>query len=113
MLIINNGPKNFMQVVIPRNSRTPVFKSKIVTTSLDYQTSVRFSIYEGESCIITYNNYLGEFTLENIPPAPKGVPRFDTVFSIDSNGILTVSAHDVSTGLWKGITINRDRRSFF
>ncbi|KAL6131125.1 hypothetical protein ACLB2K_069503 [Fragaria x ananassa] len=92
------GKKNNMEILVPRNTRIPVIKNKRLTTLVDNQTSVRFAIYEGESIKATENNYLGEFFLEDVPPAPKGVPRFDTYFSIDANGILSVSAQVRSTG---------------
>ena len=98
-----------MNVVIPRNSRIPVRKTTSVTTSYDYQESVNFSIYEGESSIAKNNNFLGEFTLHGIPPAPRHVPKFNVYFDMDANGVLSVSAEDMSTGQKKGIKINRDR----
>ncbi|KAI5346404.1 hypothetical protein L3X38_014283 [Prunus dulcis] len=57
------------------------------------------------------NTIFGEFCLNDIPPAPQGVPKFDTCFDIDENGILSVSAEDRSTGQKKGITFNSDRRN--
>ncbi|ONH96103.1 hypothetical protein PRUPE_7G107800 [Prunus persica] len=99
----------YMNVVIPRNSRIPVRKTTSVTTSYDYQESVNFSIYEGESSIAKNNNFLGEFTLHGIPPAPKHVPKFNVYFETDANGVLSVSAEDMSTGQKKGIKIKRER----
>ncbi|CAL2242755.1 unnamed protein product [Prunus armeniaca] len=103
--------KRYMNFVIPRNSRIPVRKKKSVTTIRDNQVTVRFPIYEGESENYMNNNFLGEFYLDGILPAPRGVPKFDVCFDIDSNGILSVSAEDTSTGQKKGITINSDRRT--
>ncbi|RXI08955.1 hypothetical protein DVH24_023099 [Malus domestica] len=65
-------------------------------------------VYEGESSIAKNNNFLAEFTLDGIPPAPQGVPSFEVCFNIDANGILNVSAEDKSTGQKKGITIKSD-----
>jgi L1 cell adhesion molecule like protein len=105
------GQDRTMTFLVPRNTRIPVTKNENLTTLYDNQNVVRFAIYEGESRIAAENNYLGEFTLSDIPPAPMGVPQFNTCFSIDANGILSVSAQDVSTGQKKGITINSERRS--
>ncbi|VVA21823.1 Hypothetical predicted protein [Prunus dulcis] len=99
----------FMNVVIPRNSRIPVRMTKTVTTRYDYQESVKFPIYEGENRIARDNNFLGEFTLHGIPPAPRHVPKFNVYFDMDANGVLSVSAEDMSTGQKKGIKINGDR----
>lgn len=99
-----------MEVVIPRNTRIPITRNFPGTTVYDNQRHVRVNIYEGESTTAVNNNCLGQFRLVDIPPAPKGVPEFDTCFNIDANGILTVSAEDKSTGQKKEITINSDRR---
>ncbi|KAL6273443.1 hypothetical protein ACE6H2_024135 [Prunus campanulata] len=104
-----DSSKLFMNVVIPRNSKIPVRKTKNVTTKRDNQKSVDFSIYEGESSIAKNNNFLGKFTLDGIPPAPKFVPQFTVYFDMDANGVLGVSAEDTSTGQIKGIKIKRDR----
>ncbi|CAL8125442.1 unnamed protein product [Prunus armeniaca] len=103
--------KHEMTVVIPRNTRVPVMKKQVLVTSFDNQKRVRFGVYEGESTTVKNNNFLGEFYLNDIPPAPKGVPKFDTCFDIDENGILSVTAEDRSTGQKKGITFNSDRRN--
>ncbi|CAL2242752.1 unnamed protein product [Prunus armeniaca] len=100
-----------MSVVIPRNTRIPVKKKGGFTTLFDNQTSVCFAIYEGESTRTMNNNFLGAFDLNDIPPAPQGVPKFDVCFHIDANGIMSVSAEDKSTGQKKGITFYSDRRN--
>ncbi|TQE07140.1 hypothetical protein C1H46_007193 [Malus baccata] len=100
-----------MSVVIPRNTRTPVKIIKGFTTLYDNQRGASFAIYEGESKMARDNNYLGEFELNDIPPAPRGVPKFEVCFDIDENGILHVSAEDKSTGHKKGLTFNCDRRT--
>ncbi|XP_024176968.1 heat shock cognate 70 kDa protein [Rosa chinensis] len=97
---------NCMKVVIPRNSRVPITKNTTNRTLYDYQTSARFPIFEGESEDTSNNNFLGDFTLFGIPQAPKGEIKFDVCFRIDENGILNVSAKDMSTGKERGITIN-------
>ncbi|PRQ59129.1 putative Heat shock protein 70 family [Rosa chinensis] len=101
-----------MSVVIPRNSRIPITKNETFRTYSDNQTDARFCIFEGESERTADNNFLGDFELHDIPPAPAGEAEFDTCFHIDANGILSVSAVDMSTGQKKEITINNDRRTF-
>ncbi|TQE07146.1 hypothetical protein C1H46_007199 [Malus baccata] len=104
--------EHIMSVVIPRNTRIPVkIMEKGFTTEYDNQRNVRFAIYEGESRMARDNNYLGEFKLNDIPPAPRSVPKFKVCFDIDENGILHVSAEDMSTGQKKGLTFNCDRRT--
>ena len=98
-----------MKVVIPRNTKVPVVKETTLVTIYDNQRSIRFAIYEGENTSTLSNNYLGEFSLNDIPPAPKGVPEFNVRFDIDVNGVLCVTAEEKSTGQKKGITINRDK----
>ncbi|XP_040364950.1 heat shock cognate 70 kDa protein-like [Rosa chinensis] len=104
--------KQFMNVAIPRNSRIPIRKKMMLGTLHDNQLSVGFPVYEGESRIAKQNNFLGQFSLHGIPPGPKGKARFDVCFDIDANGILSVSAEDMSTGQKKGIPINCDRKTF-
>ncbi|CAN6710285.1 unnamed protein product [Malus baccata var. baccata] len=98
-----------MNVVIPRNSSIPIKRNTTLVTLYDNQVSVIFPIYEGESTNPKNNNFLGQFMLDGIPPAPKGAAKFDVCFSIDANGILNVSAEDKSTGQRKGITIMSDK----
>ncbi|VFQ89034.1 unnamed protein product [Cuscuta campestris] len=82
-----------MSVVIPRNTPIPTKMTQHnYTTAVDNATSVLFPVYEGEMPIARDNYFLGGFTLHKIPPAPKGVAKFDVCFEIDANGILTVSA---------------------
>ncbi|PRQ59145.1 putative Heat shock protein 70 family [Rosa chinensis] len=104
--------KYYMYVMIPRNSRIPIKRKTTLANSFDNQSPVSFFVYEGESRIATQNNFLGKFSLDVIPPVPKGQAKFDVCFDIDANGILSVSAEDMSTGQKKGITINSDRRTF-
>ncbi|CAL9008049.1 unnamed protein product [Prunus brigantina] len=108
---VETGREGNMTVVIPRNTRIPVMKKKVFVTACDNQSSVSFCVYEGESTTVKNNNFLGEFYLNDIPPAPQGIPKFDTCFDIDENGILSVSAEDRSTGQKKGIAFNSDRRN--
>ncbi|KAM5556355.1 hypothetical protein ABKV19_023981 [Rosa sericea] len=103
--------EQFMNVLIPRNSRIPLRKRDGVTTVSDNQPFVSFPIYEGESRIPKDNNFLGKLKLDNIAPARSGVPRIYICFDIDANGILSISAEDMSTGQKKEIKINSDRRT--
>ncbi|XP_061996196.1 heat shock cognate 70 kDa protein-like [Rosa rugosa] len=105
----STGDRHFMTVVIPRNTRTPVMKHRVLKTACDNQEVICFSIYEGESERTLNNNFLGEFEIDGIPPGPKGVYKFDVHFDIDANGILSVRAEDRLSGRKRGITINRER----
>ncbi|XP_058767058.1 heat shock 70 kDa protein 4-like [Vicia villosa] len=97
-----------MSVVIPRNTSIPIKKSKGYTTGYDNHCSVSISVYEGERARATDNNLLGKFSLSCLPGAPRGQP-LDVCFVIDENGILTVSAKEVSTGNTNEITISNDK----
>ena len=83
--------------VIERNATIPTRKSRIFTTVTDNQTKVEVHVLQGEREVATHNKSLGRFELVGIPPAPKGVPQIDVTFDIDSNGIVNVSARDIST----------------
>ncbi|KAL6290937.1 hypothetical protein ACE6H2_008447 [Prunus campanulata] len=108
---VETDNEHIMSVVIPRNTRISVKKKEGFTTLFDNQDVVRFAIYEGESTRTMNNNFLGAFNLNDIPPAPQGVPKFDVCFHIEANGIMSVSAEDKSTGQKKGITFDSDRRT--
>ncbi|KAL6129506.1 hypothetical protein ACLB2K_072856 [Fragaria x ananassa] len=103
--------EKYMNAVIPKNTRIPVMKRKIVTTIHDKQKSIVFQIYEGDSRVAKENNFLGEFTLWDIPLTPKNVPKISVCFDIDASGIMCISAEDMTTGQRKEITINGDRRN--
>lgn len=84
-----------MNVLIPRNSVTPIKQKKTYTTYTDYETSVKIKIFEGERELTKDNFFVGEFILSNIEPAPRGKPKIEVSFNIDTNGIINVSAHDI------------------
>ncbi|KAM1162263.1 hypothetical protein PS2_001268 [Malus domestica] len=86
----------------------PVKRNYIVSTRHENQAAVRFAVYEGKSTTTVNNYFLGDFRLKDIPPAPRGVPKFNIIFDINSNGILNVSAEDMLTGQKKGITLTND-----
>jgi molecular chaperone DnaK len=92
-------------VVIDRNSRIPTRKSQVYSTAADNQTQVEIHVVQGERKMANDNKSLGKFTLDGIPPAPRGVPQIEVTFDIDANGILNVSAQDKATGRQQKITI--------
>ncbi|CAJ2671074.1 unnamed protein product [Trifolium pratense] len=93
-----------MEVVIPRNTTIPVKKTLDCATSKDNQSSALIKVYEGERALARENNFLGSFRLSGLSPALRGHP-LDVCFSIDENGILTVSVEEVSTGNLSEIVI--------
>ncbi|KAJ2232539.1 Heat shock protein ssb1 [Coemansia sp. RSA 485] len=95
-----------MGVVVPRNTPIPTNKQRVFTTVVDNQTHVEFPIYEGERPMTKDNNRLGDFDLNGIIPAPRGVPELEVTFDIDANGILKVTAVDKASGRKANITIS-------
>ena len=91
--------------LITRNSTVPVRKSHNFTTTRDGQTAVKIRVLQGESERADENHLLGEFVLADIPPAPKGTPEIEVAFDIDANGIVNVSARDLSSGKAQSITV--------
>jgi molecular chaperone DnaK len=94
-----------MTTLIPRNTTIPARKSEVFSTAEDNQTAVDIKVYQGERSMAADNMLLGEFRLEGIPPAPRGVPQVEVTFDIDANGIINVSAKDRATGKEQQITI--------
>jgi molecular chaperone DnaK len=91
--------------LIERNTTIPTKKSQVFTTAEDGQTSVDIAIFQGEREMARDNKSLGQFRLEGIPAAPRGIPQIEVTFNIDANGIVNVSAKDLGTGKEQTITI--------
>ena len=87
-----------MTVLIPRNTTIPAKKTEVFSTADDNQTAVDIKILQGERPMANNNKMLGNFRLDGIPPAPRGIPQVEVTFDIDANGILNVNAKDKATG---------------
>ncbi|MDX1785465.1 MAG: Hsp70 family protein, partial [Roseovarius sp.] len=91
--------------LIDRNTTIPTNKSQIFSTAEDNQNAVTIRVFQGEREMAADNKMLGQFNLENIPPAPRGMPQIEVTFDIDANGIESVQAKDKGTGKEQKITI--------
>ena len=91
--------------LIERNTTIPTKKSQVFSTAADNQPAVTISIFQGDRKMARDNKALGNFNLDGIPPAPRGMPQIEVTFDIDANGILNVSAKDLGTGKEQKITI--------
>jgi molecular chaperone DnaK len=96
--------------IIARNTPIPIQHTETFTTAADLQTAVTIHVYQGERPMSADNTSLGEFNLEGLAPAPRGVPKIDVTFDIDANGILNVTAKDTVTGKSQSIRISGSTR---
>ena len=94
-----------MTTLIPRNTTIPTTKVEVFSTAADNQPGVDIHILQGERSMAADNKTLGRFQLDNIPPAPRGVPKIEVTFKIDENGIVNVTAKDLGTNKEQSITI--------
>lgn len=94
--------------IIEKNSSIPIRKSEIYTTTRDNQSFVRIEVYQGEKPMAADNKLIGTFDLVGIPPAKKGIPKIEVMFDIDANGIIKVSAKDLTTQKEQAIKITPD-----
>lgn len=94
-----------MTKLIESNTTIPFKKSEVFSTAVDNQPSVEIHVLQGERPMANQNKTIGRFNLDNIPPAPRGVPQIEVTFDIDANGILNVSAKDKATGKSQSIRI--------
>jgi molecular chaperone DnaK len=97
-----------MTKLIQKNTTIPTKHSQVFSTAEDNQPAVTIKVYQGERELVQYNKILGEFNLEGIQPARRGVPQVEVTLDVDANGILKVSAKDKSTGKENRITIKSD-----
>ncbi|KAL7416286.1 hsp71-like protein [Mrakia frigida] len=95
--------------IIERNSTVPIVKSQMFTTNADNQTAVDIRVFEGERKKTKYNNLLGSFRLEGIAPAPRGTPQIEVSFSVDANGIMSISATDKGTSKSNNVVIRNEK----
>ena len=96
-----------MTKLVERNTTIPAERKQVFSTAADNQTAVTVRVFQGEREMAADNRLLGQFNLEGIPPAPRGMPQIEVKFDIDANGILNVSAKDLGTGKEQTVRIEQ------
>jgi molecular chaperone DnaK len=96
--------------LIARNTPIPIKRSELFTTAADMQTSVTIHVFQGERPMAPDNTSLGQFSLDGLPPAPRGIPKIEVSFDIDASGILNVTAKDTATGKSQSLRITGSTR---
>lgn len=94
-----------MDTIIPRNSKIPMAAGRQYTTSVDGQSKLKISVYQGERDLVRDNRKLAEFILSNIPGMPAGLPKIEIVFQLNADGILTVKAKELRSGVEQSIEV--------
>jgi molecular chaperone DnaK len=96
-----------MTKLVERNTTIPAERKQVFSTADDNQTAVTVRVFQGERQMCADNRLLGQFNLEGIPPAPRGVPQIEVKFDLDANGILNVAAKDLGTGTEQTVRIEQ------
>ena len=96
-----------MTKLVEKNTTIPTERKQVFSTADDNQTAVTVKVYQGEREMAVHNRLLGQFNLEGIPPAPRGLPQIEVKFDIDANGILNVAARDLGTGKEQTVRIEQ------